>query len=106
MEDGFSMIITTCPDKECSKKIAWILVDRRLAACVQILPIESIYVWQGKVCEDSEVALFIKSKPDLFEKVAAAIAESHPYELPEIIQLPITDGLPGYLRWIDECVAG
>jgi len=100
-EKEYSLIITTAASKESAKKIAGLLVERRLAACAQMLPIESIYFWQGKICEENETALLIKSKTVLFDKIKATIKENHSYEVPEIIQIPITDGLPEYLKWID-----
>ena len=101
--DGYSVTITACPDKESAKHIAGRLVERRLAACVQLFPIESVYLWQEKICYEGEVLLLIKSKTALFGEITAAIRESHTYEVPEIIQIPITDGLPGYIKWIDDC---
>jgi periplasmic divalent cation tolerance protein len=98
------MIITTCADKEAAQAIAQVLLEKRVAACVQMLPVESTYVWQGKICDDNEIILFIKSKAGLFDKIAAVIKKNHSYEVPEIIQIPITAGLPGYLKWIDDCV--
>ena len=99
----YSLIISTCADKETAKKIAKVLVETRLAACVQMFPIESVYLWEDKICEEGEIVLFIKSKADLFNKISAAIKENHPYEVPEIILVPIKDGLPEYLNWIDKC---
>ena len=104
MNDGYSVVVSTCGDMESARRIARELVDLRIAACVQIFPIESVYAWQGEVCEESEVALFIKSKAELFDRVSQAIRERHPYEIPEIIQLQITDGLPDYLQWIESWV--
>ena len=101
MNNNYSLIISTFPDKDSAKKTARLLLEQRLAACVQILPIESIYSWQGKICEDAEFILFIKTNTALFEKVAALIKSHHSYEVPEIIQLPITDGLPEYLNWLN-----
>ena len=100
MESGYSIIIATYKDKESAKEAAGTLVENRLAACVQILPIDSVYLWQGEICSDSEALLLIKSKTELFDKVAKVIMENHEYELPEIIQVPITCGLPEYLKWI------
>ena len=88
------MIITTTADKESAKSIAGLLVEKRLAACVQMFPIESVYFWQGKICDENEIALFIKSKTALFSKISELIREIHTYEVPEIIQIPIIDGLP------------
>jgi len=100
---AYTIVLSTCPTRESAEKIARLLVEERLAACVQRLPIESTYLWQGKVCNSAEVALLIKTKTEHFKKVSARILELHEYELPEIIQIPITDGLPDYLRWIDDC---
>ena len=98
-----SVIISTCPDKETAKAIAKVLLEMRLVACVQIFPIESVYLWKGKVCNEGEIMLFIKSKTDLLDKISATIKENHPYEVPEVIQVPIKGGLPEYLSWIDDC---
>jgi len=106
MQNNYSIIITTTPNKELAKKIAKMLVEKRLAACGQMFPIESIYHWQGKINEDNEIMLFIKSKTELLDKIKALIIENHTYEVPEIIQIPITDGLPDYLKWIDESLCG
>jgi len=101
-ETDYSIIIVTTADKESAKKIARLLVEKQLAACAQMFPIESVYSWQGKICEDNEVALFIKSRTALFDKIKQAIKEAHAYEVPEIIQIPITNGLPEYLKWIGD----
>ena len=87
-----------------AKSIAKVLVEQRLAACVQVLPIESVYIWQDKVCDENEVMLFIKSKTELFDKIVAAIRDNHTYEVPEIIKVPITGGLPEYQKWIEDWV--
>ena len=104
MENEYSMVVTTTADKESAREIAKLLVERRLAACVQMFPIESVYFWQDKICQENETALFIKSKTAQFDKIKTAIKENHKYEVPEIIQMPITGGLPEYLKWIDDCV--
>ena len=106
MSNEYSMIITTYPDKDTAKKTARLLVEKRLAACVQMFPIESVYLWKEKICDENEIMLFIKSKTALFDRISAAIKENHSYEVPEIIQIPITDGLPEYLRWIEHSCDG
>ena len=103
MNNEYSVIKATCPDKDSAKKIAKLLVEQRLAACVQMFPIESVYLWKDEVCDENEVMLFIKSRTALFDVISAAIKENHSYEVPEIIQIPITDGLPEYLNWLGEC---
>ena len=102
MVKDYSIVVTTAADKDSAREIARLLVEKRLAACVQMFPIESVYHWQGKVCEENETTLFIKSRTALFEEIKAAIREVHAYEVPEIIQMPITNGLPEYLKWIDD----
>ena len=104
MSNEYSITIATCPDKDSAKSIAGLLVESRLAACVQMFPIESMYIWQDKVCDESEIMLLIKSKTELFDQISALIKAGHPYEVPEIIQVPITAGLPEYLNWIEDCV--
>ena len=104
MNSDYAMIISTCNSMESARQIAGILIDKRIAACIQMFPVESLYTWQGKVCEDNEITLLIKTKTALSGKAITIIKNNHPYEIPEIIQLPITDGLPDYFRWIDECV--
>jgi len=100
----YSIVISTFGDKNSANKAAKALVECGLAACVQIFPIDSIYRWQGEICSDSEVVLFIKSRTALFDKIKAAIRVIHTYDVPEIVQIPITDGLPEYLKWIDDHV--
>jgi len=102
MKSDYSIITTTCPNKEQAKEIAKHLVERGLAACVQMFPIESIYLWKDKICEENEIVLFIKSRTELFEKITETIKEIHTYEVPEIVQTPIIGGLAEYLKWINE----
>ena len=102
MNNEYSMIISTCPNKDSAKKIAKLLVEERLAACVQMFPIESIYLWNEKINDENEIVLFIKSKSNLYDEISTAIKKNHSYEVPEIIQIPITNGLPEYLKWIDD----
>jgi len=103
-DNDYTMVITTFSDKESAKHAAVKLVQAKLAACVQIFPVESIYTWQDKIIEDNETVLLIKTKTGLFEQISTFINELHAYEVPEIIQIPITDGLPEYLNWVDENV--
>ena len=103
MKNEYSIIIATTADKESAKKIARLLVEKHLAACGQMFPIESLYFWKDKICEESETMLFIKSRTELFDEIKAVIKENHAYEVPEIVQIPITDGLPEYLKWITDC---
>lgn len=95
------LVITNCPDAAVAEDVARHLVEGRLAACVNILaPCRSIYRWQGSVETAAEVPLLIKTTRDRYEAVEAAIRNVHPYEVPEIIALPIEKGLPAYLDWV------
>ena len=99
-------VIVTAPDNQVARKIAHALLEQEIAACVNISPSwTSIYRWEGKVQEDIEVLLFIKTLAGLFEsKLIPAVQEHHPYEVPEIIILPIAAGESKYLEWITDSV--
>jgi len=95
------LVITNCPDEETANRIALAVVEEKLAACVNILPrVQSIYRWQGAVESAVEVPLLIKTAAAAYPALEAAIRERHPYDVPEIIALPITAGLPAYLNWV------
>jgi periplasmic divalent cation tolerance protein len=96
------LVITNLPDREIARRLAGRLVEERLAACVNILaPCESVYRWQGQIETAQEITLLIKTLRTHYGKVEKAIRECHPYELPEIIAVPITAGLPAYLEWLE-----
>lgn len=96
------LVLTTLPDAESARTIARALVDGRLAACVTIgAPVESMYHWRGAPETAHEVPMTAKTRIDLFDDVAAAIRSRHPYELPEIVAVSLTEGTPDYLAWID-----
>jgi len=106
MPNNIELILCTCPDRGTSEKIAKRLVEDRLAACVNILPgLTSIYSWQDRLEMAEEHLLLIKSARDCYPAIEQAISDLHPYDLPEIIALPIAHGLPDYLKWIDACVS-
>lgn len=95
------LVITNLPDRETARRLAETLIEQRLAACVNILaPCESVYRWQGRIETAQEITLLIKTPGAHYGKVEKAIRQCHPYELPEIIAVPITDGLPAYLDWL------
>lgn len=95
------LVITNCPDEETANRIALAVVEAQLAACVNILArVQSIYRWQGAVESAVEVPLLIKTTAAAYPALEAAIRERHPYDVPEIIALPITAGLPAYLNWL------
>ena len=97
-------IMMTAPSVEVAEKIAEILVESKLAACVSISsPIRSIYSWEGKINRDNEVLMIAKTRSDLFgEEFIQAVKSNHPYQVPEIISLPILDGSADYLEWISD----
>lgn len=99
---GYCVILTTAGSQEEADKLAASLVENKLAACVQITPITSYYSWKGKVNKDPEFLLLIKTRDDLYAKVEAHLSQNHSYEVPEIVQLPINQGLEGYLSWVME----
>ena len=95
------LVITNCPDEEVANRIALALVEEQLAACVNLLPrVQSVYRWQGAIESASEVPLLIKTTAGRYTELEAAIRELHPYDVPEIIALPIAQGLPAYLDWL------
>ena len=103
MPEKYIQVFTTVEKKEDAKRIAKILLENRLAACVQIVgPIESMYWWKEKIEEATEYLIIIKSRDALYEKLEKAIRENHPYEVPEIIVSEIKKGYKEYISWIDE----
>jgi periplasmic divalent cation tolerance protein len=106
MPTHHQLILCTCPDRDTADKIARQLVTGQLAACVNILPgILSVYTWQGQVESAQEHLLLIKSSKDRYQALEAAIRDNHPYDVPEIIAVPVEAGLPEYLHWIDSCLS-
>ncbi|MDO8959463.1 MAG: divalent-cation tolerance protein CutA [Rhodocyclaceae bacterium] len=95
------LVITTLPDAAHADTLAAALVEARLAACVNILaPCRSVYRWQGRIEDATEVPLLIKTTAERYPALEAAIRARHPYELPEIIAVPVERGLPEYLAWL------
>ena len=103
MTDKIVVLVTAGSLKE-ARRIARRLVEARLAACVNLSPVESIYRWQGKVETGRERLLIIKTSRELFPKLQDEIVKLHSYSTPEIICLPIVDGSPQYLNWLSECI--
>lgn len=97
----FAMVLTTVePGKE--QGIIETLLDNKLAACIQTLPMNSHYVWQDKICHDDEVLLVIKTQRSLYTRVEQAIQQAHAYDVPQIVMLPFVNGFNPYLAWIEE----
>jgi len=104
MTDKIVVLVTAASLRE-SAKIARQLVEAKLAACVNITqPIRSIYRWQGKMADEREFLLIIKSTRELFPEIKAAVSKIHSYQTPEIICLPIIDGSENYLQWLGDSV--
>ena len=101
------LVLCTCPTREVAVGLARSLVEQRLAACVNLLPgVQSVYRWQGGIHTDEEVLLLIKTQESRLEQLKAHVLAQHPYELPEILAVPVGSGLDRYLDWIgDETTA-
>lgn len=96
------IIQTTCVSKIEAKNIAKVLIDEKLAACVQLSDVESFYSWENEFCCDNETILNIKTRKENFEKIKSKIKELHSYDVPEIIQIDITNSSKKYLKFIGE----
>jgi periplasmic divalent cation tolerance protein len=101
VSDNVLLVLTNCPDADVADRIAHTLVEQKLAACVNRLPaVDSIFRWQGAVERAVEVPLLIKSTRERWPEIQEAIRALHPYEVPEIVAIPVVAGLPAYLRWV------
>ncbi len=101
------VVLSTCSSEEEARMIARSLVEKRLAACVQLAPgLRSVYRWKGEIEEESEILLVIKSRRDLFRRLEAELRKLHTYETPEIVALTVVDGSADYLEWLDRELAG
>jgi periplasmic divalent cation tolerance protein len=98
---GTVLVFTNLPDRASAERLADALIGQRLAACVNILaPCRSVYRWKGEVQHDEEHPMLIKTPADRYPALEAAIRAAHPYELPEIIAVPVEHGLAAYLDWV------
>lgn len=104
MENEYIIVLITTPNQETSEMIANTLLEKKLAACVNMVAsVLSFYTWEGDTNRDEELLLIVKSKAELFEsELIPAVQAVHPYEVPEIIALPILMGSANYLAWIDD----
>ena len=95
------LVLTNLPERAAAERLAGLLVEKRLATCVNILaPCPSVYRWQGAVRHDEEHPILIKTTAERYPALEQALRSGHPYELPEIIAVPIERGLPAYLQWV------
>ena len=103
MPERIYLALSTFPDRETAQRISNQLVSEKYAACANILPsIESIYRWKGKIESGNETLVFFKLSEDRQSAFQKKLCSLHPYEVPEIISIPISNGLPAYLRWVAE----
>lgn len=101
------VVFTTCGSEEEARKLAAILIEKRVAACVNITaPLTSVYRWKGAVEESREWLLIVKSRRACFEQLRVALEAAHSYELPEVLAIPVLDGSPNYLAWVDAETGG
>ena len=103
-EPNYCVVLVTAPSREEAVAIARSLVEAKLAACVNIFPIHSIYTWKEELCADDEWQLIIKTDLAKFEALEAKVREVHSYEVPEVVALPIASGSAPYLQWMSEQV--
>jgi periplasmic divalent cation tolerance protein len=97
----YALVYITCPNEEEALRLAQLVVERRLAACANIIPqIRSLYWWKGELQRDTEAVLLLKAPYAYYAEIERLIRMNHPYEVPAILQLPIYQGLAEYLRWI------
>lgn len=98
----FIVIYCTVPNKKEGKEIAKALVEKKLAACVNIVEkMESVFSWDGEICEEHEALMIIKTRKELFERIRIRIQDMHSYNVPEIIAMPIVEADETYLKWIE-----
>ncbi len=101
----YSIFFCTAPDLRTAQKLAYHLVGNKLAACCNIVPqIQSVYMWEDRITEDEEQLLIIKSETNKFDAIEKVVKELHPYDVPELIAAPISNGTAQYLQWITTTV--
>lgn len=105
MSQEVLLVLCNCPDDETADRLADQVVTAGLAACVNIGPaVTSVYRWQGTIERSHERMLFIKTTRAAYMRLEESLRAGHPYDLPEIVAIPISQGLPGYLEWVRECI--
>ncbi|MBV8851223.1 MAG: divalent-cation tolerance protein CutA [Methylobacteriaceae bacterium] len=97
---GYCVVLTTSDDDAHAERIVDAVLEAKLAACLQLLPIKSRYVWEGKIARDDEVLILIKAKSADYDDLAACIRDAHTYDVPEIVRLDIVAGAQSYFDWI------
>ncbi|MDP2572400.1 divalent-cation tolerance protein CutA [Vibrio penaeicida] len=105
-DSEFCIVLSTVNNDVVKRKVINGLLSERLSACIQVMPIESYYVWDDKVCQDDEQLLIIKTQSKLYKRIENTIKKLHNYDVPQIVQLPIESGLPDYLAWVKNNTVG
>ena len=106
INDDFLLVLTTCEDPESARRLATKAIEAGLVACVNQLPgVNSFYLWEGQLQQTNEIMLLMKTRACVYERLEKLIKEAHPYELPEIIAVPIQHGSTEYLQWIEQNTA-
>jgi periplasmic divalent cation tolerance protein len=99
---SYYVVITTCGNRDEAERLASQIIEKKLAACVQLSSITSYYIWEGEVNNDPEIKLLIKTRKELYDQLEKLIKDNHSYDVPEIIALPVQSGSKDYLDWIEE----
>ena len=102
MSGQYCITLTTTNNEENKQKIIDVVLTNSLAACIQTMPIESHYVWQGEVCSDKETLIIMKTKKACYAELEQVIVANHDYDTPQVVQVPFIEGYNPYLAWIEE----
>lgn len=106
-DSDYVVVLVTAASQEQAKKIARALLEKKLIACANLVPVRSLFLWEGAVQEENEVLLIIKSTSAVFkDQLIAAVKAEHSYQVPEVIGIPVVLGSDDYLKWISDCVTG
>jgi len=105
MNEEYCMVVTTIPGREEAENLAEGILNNRLAACIQMTGIRSFFLWEGELQREAEMLLLIKTTAARYAALESYISEYHPYDVPEIIRIPVTAGLSGYLSWLSSTTA-
>ncbi|MDA0118464.1 divalent-cation tolerance protein CutA [Vibrio sp. T11.5] len=102
MSEQFCIALTTTNNDEIKQKIIDLILKKGLAACIQTMPVNSHYIWEGEVCCDNESLLIIKTQKACYAELEQVIVSNHNYEVPQVVQVPFNEGFNPYLTWIEE----
>ena len=105
MNSEYCIAMTTLEDEESASRLARLVVEGKLAACVQLMHIRSTFNWEGKVEDAAEVLVLMKTRADVYEQLQQFIRDNHPYDVPEILKIPVTGGFGPYLSWVNDNTA-